>query len=92
MNETTKFCKDCAHCVAPLAHPYSWSCSALSYTKTSVDPVTGPWKERFIVGCEEERQKGLLCGPDGELFEQRPPTPKRTRWQRFFDLLLMDTL
>lgn len=74
-----KICKDCKHSV------WSWTAQMQSYWGPSPyhvamcgrsdaprSLVTGD----LTVSCMDTRREGAECGPDGDLFEERPPEVK----------------
>ena len=79
-----KFCKDCAHYVAPkglaAAIPGSPFCSHERGRKP-VDLVSGA---RRYASCAYLRQEGEICGYDGNLFEPKSMPVEKQPWWRLW--------
>lgn len=70
-----KFCKDCKHSVLPHLLTNSYVTFMCGRSDAPRSLVTGD----LTVSCMDTRREGAECGPDGDLFEERPPAPEQPR-------------
>lgn len=61
------------------------SCGNPALTEASFEPHTGQFNERSNVKLADARSDKGLCGPEGLLFDPKPPA--EIRWQQMREVL-----
>ena len=75
---------ECRDCVYSYRATLGLKCSHPAVELVAFNLYDAPGK-RYVVECDEQRSEKsvwgpVVCGPNGALFEQKPPT----LWQRLF--------